>query len=142
MSECLVLVVEDDPQIRFALKLILEDMGHRVLAAGSLAEALELAGETDKLDAIVADYRLKDRETGVMVIDRLRQLYGEEVDAVILTGETGPDRLKELAERGIEVLHKPTPVERLEKKVSGFCAEADAQEGKTVPHSTEHPPPA
>jgi len=142
MSECLVLVVEDDPQIRFALKLILEDMGHRVLAAGSLAEALELAGETDKLDAIVADYRLKDRETGVMVIDRLRQHYGEALNAVILTGETGPDRLKELAERGIEVLHKPVPVDRLEKKVNGFCAEAHDHEGKAPPQRPDHPPPS
>ena len=40
----IVLVVEDDPALRELERLVLEEAGYRVLAAGSGAEALVAAG--------------------------------------------------------------------------------------------------
>jgi CheY-like chemotaxis protein/two-component sensor histidine kinase len=52
----LVLVVEDEPSVRRIVRRILESAGHRVLEAGSGAEALELAHRAERpLDALVTD---------------------------------------------------------------------------------------
>ncbi|HEY9036473.1 MAG TPA: sigma-54 dependent transcriptional regulator [Pseudomonadales bacterium] len=52
-----ILVVEDEPIIRNALKRLLERQGHAVTEAGSVDEALE-AHQPDACDLIISDLRL------------------------------------------------------------------------------------
>jgi DNA-binding NtrC family response regulator len=58
-----VLVVDDEPLIRWSLRRGLVRRGHRVVEAGGAAEALAtLAAEPDRFQVIVLDYRLPDRQ--------------------------------------------------------------------------------
>ena len=107
-----VLVIDDEPDIRQALRLMLEATHWQVRAAAGLAEARLLLADDAGVDALVLDYRLRHDETGIDVIQALRA-EGCRAPAVLLTGDTSPDKLRLLAATGLPVLHKPVAGEML-----------------------------
>jgi two-component system, sensor histidine kinase len=83
-----VLLVEDDPAVRAATRMLLKASGYRVLSAGNLAEAEALATAHPQLCLLITDYHLENGETGIQVIDSLRAILGESLKAVLVTGDT------------------------------------------------------
>jgi DNA-binding NtrC family response regulator len=55
-----VLVVDDEPLIRWSLAETLTDMGHVVVESGDGASAIRALDEHEPFDAVVLDYRLPD----------------------------------------------------------------------------------
>ena len=53
------------------------------------------------------DYRLRRHASGIDTIGRLRELAGRPIPALVITGDTAPDRLREAQESGHPLLHKP-----------------------------------
>ncbi|MHA7915958.1 ATP-binding response regulator [Alloalcanivorax xenomutans] len=100
-----VLVVDDDPEVREAMQVLLESWGCRCRMAESAGEALRQALPVPHL--LVVDFRLRDGKTGAAAIEALRKAYGETVPAIIITGDTAPDRLREVRRVGADLLHKP-----------------------------------
>ncbi|CAO3360250.1 PAS domain S-box protein [Azospirillum palustre] len=113
----LVMLVEDDAVIRMALVLMLEDWNYRVAEAGSGAEAEQLLGDLiesgQEPDLILADYRLPEGTTGLMVMDMVRRRLSRDIPGVLLTGDTSADRLREAAGAQCALLHKPIQPGRL-----------------------------
>ena len=83
-----VLLVEDDPGVRNATRIVLQISGYRVTPAASLPEALECARKAPDLRLVVTDYHLDQGHTGIQVISRLRELLGKDLKAVLVTGDT------------------------------------------------------
>jgi PAS domain S-box-containing protein len=83
-----VLLVEDDPGVRDATRMLLSVQGYRVRAVASLAEALRSAQEEGAPDLLITDYHLRDGEFGTEVIAALRENLRSEVKAVLVTGDT------------------------------------------------------
>ena len=83
-----VLLVEDDPGVRDATRMLLNVEGYRVRAVASLAEALRSAREEGPPDLLITDYHLREGELGTHVIAALRENLGAEVRAVLVTGDT------------------------------------------------------
>src|SRR3989344_3502617 len=106
-----VLVIDDEAGVRDAMALLLGDWGYRVTLASSVGEALSLLREAPQ--AIVADYRLRDERTGAEAIAQGRETWGANIPALIVTGDTAPDRLREASASGHPVLHKPVAAARL-----------------------------
>ncbi|HEX7119172.1 MAG TPA: response regulator [Longimicrobiales bacterium] len=87
-SERPILLVEDDPLLRDALRLLLEDAGYRVREAGNAAEALDLS-TADPPSLILLDLGLPDRP-GLEVARILRaRMTTRETPIVALTGRVG-----------------------------------------------------
>lgn len=104
----LAVLIDDDPMVLQSLHLVLELWGWEVIAAASQAEAVGLlAGSGRTPDAIVADYRLRDGRTGVEAIRAVQAAARRSVPAVVLTGDTSPERIQEARQSGFVVLHKP-----------------------------------
>jgi signal transduction histidine kinase/CheY-like chemotaxis protein len=112
----LIAVLEDETMVREALRIVLEGWGYEVAAAGSPAQ-LEgaLAGRPPEL--VIADYRLGSGVTGPAAIAALRERIGVWLPAIVLTGDTSPDRIREMAESGFHLLHKPLDIEKLREAV-------------------------
>ncbi len=68
-----VLVVDDEPLIRWSLAESLSDVGYDVREASDGASAVAEASEGDAFDAIVLDYRLPD-SNDLRLLERIRQL--------------------------------------------------------------------
>ena len=111
LTDCQVLLLDDEVAPRDALREYLETLGCRVSVAGTLAEAAAVA-MLEEPDIVLADFRLRQQETGLEAIRRLRESRPG-LPAIIVTGDTAPERLAELDGTGIEVLHKPVVPARL-----------------------------
>jgi CheY-like chemotaxis protein len=61
---------------------------------------------------IVADLRLAGGEDGIAALEQLRAELGD-VPGVIVTGDTGADRLAQIRRSGYPVLHKPVQADAL-----------------------------
>lgn len=76
-----VLIIDDEALIRWALRETLLAEGHRVLEAGTAAEALRHAATADIAVAIV-DMRLPDMD-GMTLLERLRALQPRMVPIIL-----------------------------------------------------------
>lgn len=101
-----VLVIDDDEAVRSGMLYLLQTWGCACEAAESIEDALALA-RIRTPDAIISDYRLRDQQTGLEAIAALRQLFGDALPALLITGDTAPDRLRQAEASGIPLLHKP-----------------------------------
>lgn len=105
-------IVEDNRQVQDALVRVLEGAGHRVLSGSSGREMLKrMVGHTP--DVIISDYRLALGETGFDVIAAARSVFGADLPAIIVTGDTDPALIRSMRGPGIEVLYKPLNMEIL-----------------------------
>jgi CheY-like chemotaxis protein len=113
LEGCAVLVVEDDREIRSAMKILLHGWKCRVAAASS-AKGVEaaLARLAFPPDIVIVDYRLPGGWTGLDVIETVRARHPG-VAAIVVTGDVSPDILRETQAAGHPVLHKPLRPARL-----------------------------
>jgi CheY-like chemotaxis protein len=108
-----VVVVDDDLQIRESMRLVLESWGCRFIGGATLAEVEErLRADGVAPDALIVDYRLANATNGLQVIQRLRELFGARLPALVITGTPNASSLKH--EFGdIPFAMKPIPAGKL-----------------------------
>mgnify|MGYP002714197339 CR=1 FL=1 len=117
---CMALVVDDDPLVLQALEYILSSWGMDVHAVQTLEQITTLLPSLDKtLDIVVADYSLSHGEKGTDAVE-IARFYGAR-SAMLLTGDTSPERLAEAERSGVRLLHKPISAEALESVVREAC---------------------
>ncbi len=110
----LIVVIEDDPQLLDALCMALEAAGYHVVGAECADRAVKrLQAEGRLPDVVVTDYRLGGGTTGIDALRRLSNATGHTIPGIVLTGDTSPNRLREVKGSGMELLHKPVKAETL-----------------------------
>ena len=125
LNDKFVVVVDDEALVREGMQGLLASWGCRVLSVASGDEALAaLAGEGRTPDAIICDYRLRGEENGIAVIQRLQSTCAADVPAVLISGDTAPERLREAKASGYRLLHKPVQPARLRAVLSHLCSTA------------------
>jgi two-component system, sensor histidine kinase len=124
----LIVVIDDELAIREAMSSLLVGWGHDVVAAASGDEAMRrLATCPVRPDLVICDYRLRGGENGVAVIERLRADYNETIPALLITGDTAPDRLANARASGLLLLHKPVSNGRLRAAIVNLIATAKTE---------------
>ena len=104
----LIIVVDDDPSIVEGLGMILETWGYTVLTALSVADLSgRLGGLSEPPALVLADHFLPGGHTGAEVVAMVRSQCGATVPAIVLTGDTTPERQAEADAAGCRLLHKP-----------------------------------
>lgn len=125
LKDAIVLVIEDEREVREGMKLILEEHYCQALLAESGDEALALINHQKIVpDILVVDYTLREGKTGTEAIESIRDELNQDVLAIIVTGDTSPDRVMEMAESGIAMLHKPVSPDELLQRIGDLLAEA------------------
>lgn len=115
----LIIVVDDEAAILEGMRSLLQGWGCDVITAGSGGDMQSALAACDRVpDLIISDYRLRQGETGVQVITRLQQEFNEMIPAVLITGDTAPDRLQEARASGFEIMHKPLQPAKLRALLS------------------------
>jgi signal transduction histidine kinase/CheY-like chemotaxis protein len=128
MRSRIVLVIDDERDVVQATAVLLERWGCKVLTAqsGEQAQAL-LRGAGLVPDIILSDLRLRDEETGIEAIAAVRAALRQPVPAVLLTGDTAPERIRLARESGYRLLHKPLQPGRLRAALQRAIAEIPAR---------------
>jgi two-component system, sensor histidine kinase len=102
-----VLLVEDDPGVRNAMRMLLKLEGYRVTTVATAQEALELLRERDDFELVVTDYHLEPGRTGTQVISAARERYGPAIKAILVTGDTS-SAIRELpSDDALRITSKP-----------------------------------
>lgn len=88
--------------------------GYSVLTAGSGEAALiRLAGRQQRPDLIISDYHLASEETGIRAIEQINAAFGSSIPAILISGDTAAEPLRDAKDRGYILLHKPVDPMRL-----------------------------
>jgi two-component system CheB/CheR fusion protein len=109
-----ILVIEDDPEVRDILTLLLEDAGHRVAEASDGAGALDVIAHGGlRPDVVLADYSLPSGMTGLQAVLAIRERLHQPIPAIILTGDISTDTLRAVAAQNCTQLNKPVKAPHL-----------------------------
>ena len=124
VADALILVVDDEPAVREGMLALLAKWRCEVIAAESCTEMLEKLVSVRRMpDLIVSDYRLRGEENGIEVVARLREEFNAQVPALLITGDTGMEELRQAEESGLHVLHKPLNPSRLRALIANLRRE-------------------
>lgn len=108
-----VLVVDDEPLIRWSLRKGLARSGHDVAEAGTGAEALQLIeAEPNRFNVVILDYRLPDRRDLSLLKDVRDRLPTATVLMMTAYGDADM-RAQALALGALTVIDKPFQVSAL-----------------------------
>jgi two-component system CheB/CheR fusion protein len=107
-ADALILIVEDDPLLRYSLEVLARADGYRTLVAADADEAIERATHAKTWpDLVILDINLPRGPTGLQVMARLRELAGRDLPALVLTGDISAETLGEIARQGFAHRAKP-----------------------------------
>ncbi len=137
LENALVAFIDDDEAILGAMVEVFDHWGV-ALAVGEDAEQVraELEELGRKPDIILSDYRLRDGRTGIDAIRTLREAFGQNIAAALLTGDTAPDTIQAINACHLAVLHKPLKPAKLRAFLSHLLAGNKASpSGSTTQHA-------
>lgn len=104
----LILVIDDEKDVRDGMELILTQVNCSVISVESAEAAQQVIVEEDlEPSVIIADYRLREGKTGDDAIALIREELNADIPALIITGDTSPERVREATDSGTRLLHKP-----------------------------------
>jgi signal transduction histidine kinase/ActR/RegA family two-component response regulator len=121
-----VLIIDDDAAVRSGMTQLLRQWGCECDATESIEEALALA-QAHPPDLIVSDYRLREQRTGAEAIATLRAALGSHLPAVLVTGDTAPQRLREARAVGVPLLHKPVSPAQLYRGLLSVLKDSEGE---------------
>lgn len=125
-----VVMIDDEELILDAARTLLEQWKCTVIAATSGACALaQLASMRGPPDVVICDYRLRNGETGIAVVEAIRNEFNADIPAILITGDTDPDQIRKIAASDLTVLHKPLSDEELSDAICAIRAPHAAAAG-------------
>ena len=116
-SRVTILIVDDDPKLRFVLGTQLRGAGYRVCEAGNGSEAVAIAAECAP-DVVIMDLKMP----GMDGIAATRAIKADpktaDVPIIILTGTAGTDDLVRAMDAGAQdYVHKPFDASEIQARV-------------------------
>jgi CheY-like chemotaxis protein len=135
-----IVVIDDDRLVLDGVCGLLRGWGCDVSASTSSGGALDSLNELrQKPDLIISDHHFTHGETGIAVIERLRDTFNAPIPALLVTGDISVERKQEAEACGYELLQKPVPPMTLRATMDGILRQhgsPDAPAGDTVPASS------
>jgi CheY-like chemotaxis protein len=113
LAKTRVLVIDDDETVLSGMAQLLDSWDCTCLRAACLADALLLLGEGPAIDLVISDFRLREQLSGIGAIEAVRAATNVNLPALLVTGDTAPDRLREAQTSKLPLLHKPVSPEQL-----------------------------
>ena len=109
-----ILIIDDAPIVLEGTSALLGKWGCSVVTAASDEAALiQLTEREQRPDLIISDYHLANGKTGIEAIERINAAFGASIPAILISGDTAPERLRDARDKGYTLLHKPVDPMRL-----------------------------
>jgi len=120
-AEITIVVIDDEPLIRDATRMILESWGYTVVTGLNGQDALQqLTMRNRSPDIIFCDFLLGDGENGIAIIKQLHEAFNEEIPAFLITGITLPEHIEAMHASGLAYMYKPLDQDKLRAALKQF----------------------
>ena len=106
-----VLVIDDEPQILYLMKVFLQDEGFEVSVCNNPSKVVSVINE-EKIDAVVCDF-LMPQKNGLECIQAIRKEKGRDIPVVIATAVHNLDIEKVREAGGNDLVRKPIDFTKL-----------------------------
>jgi CheY-like chemotaxis protein/two-component sensor histidine kinase len=120
LSKLRIIVLDDEHSVREAMSELLVALDCQVFLAGDIRAALDIA-RNGPIDLALVDYRLRGEDNGLNAVRQLRDIQPE-LAAIIVSGDTAPDRLQEVAAAELPLLSKPVSEVELREEIARVLA--------------------
>ena len=129
-----LLIVDDDSEIRNALRIVFERKGYRVVQAVDGNMGLALA-EREAPHVVIVDMMMP-KKSGFLVVEKLKREDGTGPKVVMITGNEG-SRHRAYAELlGVdEYIRKPFAMDKIVECVQRLCPASEAVKADGEPNS-------
>jgi PAS domain S-box-containing protein len=117
-----ILLVEDEPGVRNAMRMLLDIEGYHVTTAATTEEALQLVRGSNAFNLLITDYHLEDGNTGTQVIAAARGILGESFKAILVTGDTSSAVRDMQGDMNLRMASKPINPDELLALVKALLA--------------------
>jgi CheY-like chemotaxis protein len=115
----LMVVIDDEKDILDSMQHLLKVWHCDVVCGADLnAVQQQLASLNQVPTMLICDFRLEGNNNGLDAIEALRDEYNRDIPALLITGDTGPDRIIAANEANCEVLYKPIDGDALEAAIT------------------------
>jgi two-component system CheB/CheR fusion protein len=124
----MILIVDDDPDVRELLEQYLNGEGHRTATApdGVAAMALATRGAI-RPDLILADYNLPHGMNGLQVAAKLRDALHHQIPVIILTGDISTSTREDITRHDCVKLRKPVKLTELAQAIERLLPKAQSR---------------
>lgn len=115
-----VIVLDDDQAIREGLAALLAQAGYAVRTADTVEAALAWAAK-EPPDVLICDYRLREGRDGTEAVRLIRHQQHRQVPALMITGDTHPDRIAAAEKEDMHILYKPVDPDRILESLAALA---------------------
>ncbi len=118
-----LLIIDDNNIVLYSLTHLLRNYGYQVTGAIDRPQALALIENgAGPFDFIISDYRLREGDTGIALIQAAREALGVEIPALIVTGDMELSTIQKIEAAGLAILQKPVQADTLDRKIQQLLA--------------------
>ena len=119
-----LLLIDDDEIVLHANSLMLETQGYLVIPVADAEAAFDVITTGQQPDIIISDYRLPGTYTGTELISELRSRAGDEIPAIILTGDITLGNGRECLPDKSLLVKKPVSANELKQTINQLLADS------------------
>lgn len=113
-----VLIVEDEEQVRVLAESYLREQGHQTVSAATAQEALAVLDVTERIDLLFTDIGLRDDLQGGLDLAKAASERRPDLKVLYTTGQAVTDGMKAMFVDGSALLEKPYTVDRLQQSLT------------------------
>lgn len=127
-----ILLVEDDPDLRFLMAELLSGEGHEVIARSSTPDALAWAATAvEPPDLLLTDFDLEGGPSGLQLAQDLPDVLGVAIPTIIVSGDITTETLQTIAATPFNHLSKPVLPTTLLARISRTLQVARSDSART-----------
>jgi len=114
----MVVIIDDEKDIVEGMQLVLSSWDCDVIAGTSPEQVFTKLRDANKIpDVVISDLRLADNVDGTNVIDAIRDEYNEDFPAILITGDTAPERIVKANQARVTIMYKPIESSDLKQSI-------------------------
>ena len=122
LTNTIVLLIENDKDLRNALAITMESWDVDVIEAASEIQAVDLLREIEiSPDAMVVDFQLDDGKTGTEAVWNIKAEFGS-MPALIISANRSLETAEECKSNGLTLIHKPINDKELKHQLSSLLS--------------------
>jgi len=134
----MILLVEDEPDLRELLGSLLKSQGHQVAAVVDGVAALDwIAHGGVQPDLILTDHNLPRGLTGLQLVIKLREKLRRDIPAIVLTGDISTQTSRDVALEHCTQLNKPAKLKEVTYVIQHLLAQSELVSAEEQRHGYE-----